>query len=76
MGLRSLYDLEVAHCCQLHCQVGQSVGGAVDDKHVQDDIIVVHCDRCLCIDWVRVSCELVHMPQLGSVSVEDFEYLK
>lgn len=69
MGLRSLHDLEVAHCCQLHRQVGQRVGGAVDDKHVQDDIIVVHCDRCLCIYRVRVACELIHVPQFSAIPV-------
>ena len=41
--LRPLHELQVAHGGQLQGDALHRVGGAVDDRHIEHDVVLVHC---------------------------------
>ena len=54
--MRPLHELEIAHGGQLQAQVLHCLVGAIDDGDIQHDVVLVHCDICLCIYRVREAC--------------------
>ena len=54
--LRPLHKLEVAHSGQFQAEVLHGGAAAIDDCHVQHDVVLVHRHVRLCVHWVRQPC--------------------
>ena len=50
--LGALHQLEITHCGQLQAQVLQRLGSPVDDRHIQDYVVLVYCHVCLSVHWI------------------------
>eukprot|EP00048_Salpingoeca_helianthica_P014963 m.224436 g.224436 ORF g.224436 m.224436 type:complete len:482 (-) comp16465_c0_seq1:1487-2932(-) len=58
-------QLEVAQRGKLQCQVLQRVRRLVDDKHIEQNVVLVDMHVSLGVDGVREAAQLEHLAELG-----------